>query len=183
MNSVSIWWFLIPSNINFFNHRQFQAMQRIPLIVFDFKHPRVFFSINLSYLQKSATHIVIYKAGNVDWTFQEQFHGRRKHSTVIPKRFNQLKNALSVQENLMSLRQLCKTSKLKVKYLYLWHHSSKFSSYIGLLNTFRNRYLYIEKHLKDPAQVEVPHRRQICPDSPRRKISMSRPSQTESTFV
>ena len=33
------------------------------------------------------------------------------------------------------------------------------------------------------AQVEVPDRKSICPDRPRRKVSMSRPSQTESAYV
>ena len=32
-------------------------------------------------------------------------------------------------------------------------------------------------------QVEVPDRKSICPDRPRRKVSMSRPSQTESAYV
>ena len=32
-------------------------------------------------------------------------------------------------------------------------------------------------------QVEVPDRKSICPDRPRHKMSMSRPSQTESAFV
>ena len=33
------------------------------------------------------------------------------------------------------------------------------------------------------SQVEVPDRKSICPDRPRRKVSMSRPSQTESAYV
>ena len=33
------------------------------------------------------------------------------------------------------------------------------------------------------AQVEVPDRKSICPDRPRRKVSISRPSQTESAYV
>ena len=33
------------------------------------------------------------------------------------------------------------------------------------------------------SQVEVPDRKSICPDHPRRKVSMSRPSQTESAYV
>ena len=33
------------------------------------------------------------------------------------------------------------------------------------------------------SQVEVPDRKSICPDRPRRKVSMSRPSQTESADV
>ena len=32
-------------------------------------------------------------------------------------------------------------------------------------------------------QVEVPDRKSICPDRPRRKVSVSRPSQTESAYV
>ena len=32
-------------------------------------------------------------------------------------------------------------------------------------------------------QVEVPDRKSICPDRSRRKVSMSRPSQTESAYV
>ena len=32
-------------------------------------------------------------------------------------------------------------------------------------------------------QVEVPHRKSICPDSPRENMSMRRPSQTERTYV
>ena len=32
-------------------------------------------------------------------------------------------------------------------------------------------------------QVGVPDRKSICPDRPRRKVSMSRPSQTESAYV
>ena len=33
------------------------------------------------------------------------------------------------------------------------------------------------------SQVEVPDRKSICPDPPRRKVSMSRPSQTERAYV
>ena len=33
------------------------------------------------------------------------------------------------------------------------------------------------------SQVEVPDRKSICPDRPRRKVSMSKPSQTESAYV
>ena len=33
------------------------------------------------------------------------------------------------------------------------------------------------------SQVEVPDRKSICPDRPRRNMSMSRPSQTESAYV
>ena len=33
------------------------------------------------------------------------------------------------------------------------------------------------------AQVEVPDGKSICPDRPRRKVPMSRPSQTESAYV
>ena len=44
----------------------------------------------------------------------------------------------------------------------------------------------MSRHFEYPnksTQVEVPDRKSICPDRPRRKVSMSRPSQTESAYV
>ena len=46
--------------------------------------------------------------------------------------------------------------------------------------------LLVQKLKKMPiktTQVEVPDGKSICPDRPRRKVPMSRPSQTESAYV
>ena len=46
-----------------------------------------------------------------------------------------------------------------------------------------NRRESLVPSLRYGTEVEVPDRKSICPDRPRRKVSMSRPSQTESAYV
>ena len=43
--------------------------------------------------------------------------------------------------------------------------------------------VFPDKNFRVWSQVEMPDRKSICPDRPRRKVSMSRPSQTESAYV
>ena len=65
--------------------------------------------------------------------------------------------------------------KAAIPYLKSWGSAQPLSPGVGWSTLF----LLITRH----SQVEVPDRKSICPDRPRRKVSMSRPSQTESAYV
>ena len=67
----------------------------------------------------------------------------------------------------------------QLNYRFLRSNPNK-KYYSCFWNSYYSCYSYYSYY---QTQVEAPDRKSICPDRPRRKVSMSRPSQTESAYV